>query len=202
VTGDRTRFHQAAHRRSVPVEVTVLERAGVGVGVEVDESNLTEPVDLGHPGRVRVGDGVIATEDDRHLSRSGDRLHRLFDARQRLLHVAGDHVDVTHIDDTQEAEWIDPGGQMRAVAVHGSVVGLPDRLRTESGAGAVGGPPIERCADYRHLALDGGKLVEADRRDSEERLSGGERDVLRSCERDLFGPLFVGCVRGLGMVHG
>ncbi len=61
-----SRFDEAAHRCPVPMELTGVGLCGVGMGIEVDETE--RPVAM-HPcqtGPVSVGDGVVASEHDRH----------------------------------------------------------------------------------------------------------------------------------------
>jgi hypothetical protein len=116
---------------------------------------LVTPVAFG------IGDGVVAPEDDRHLSCGGYRLDHVGDAFDRLLDVSGGDVDVADVDHAEHSERVDPGGQVGAVSVHRPVVGLADRLRSEPRARAVGGPPVEGRAEDHHLARVVGEFVEA-----------------------------------------
>jgi hypothetical protein len=72
---------------------------GVGVGVEVDQRNLSVTVNVGDAAGVWERDRVVAAEDYRNtllLSDPGDRAPNTADA---LIHIAGDHTDIAKIDD-------------------------------------------------------------------------------------------------------
>ena len=75
----------------------------------------------------------------------GDGVHRLLEVGQRALDLARRHLDVAGVDHGEVLERVDPQGQCGRDPSWPQVVGLPDRLRAEAGAGAVAGAAVERC---------------------------------------------------------
>ena len=75
-------------------ETSVLGEPGVGMGVEVNQGHLAEPVDTGHPQGVGPGDGVIAAQDDRDLSGPGNIGDDIGDSFDRALQLAQTAVSV------------------------------------------------------------------------------------------------------------
>ena len=69
------------------------------------------------------------------------------------LDVAGVHLDVAGVDDPEVDEAVGAQRQRRARAVVRQVVGHPDRLRTEPGAGPVRGAAVERCAEDHDVGV-------------------------------------------------
>ncbi len=129
----------AARRRST----------GVGVGVEMYQRDVA--VDGGNRPCIWPGDGVIATEDDRHRAVAGDGLDGLTDALDRFLHVTRGQDQIPNVDDIEHGEGINPGGQMRPRAVEAEVVAVPYGFGTETSSGSVRRAPVERRADDDHL---------------------------------------------------
>ena len=64
---------------------------------------------------------------------------------------AGRHLDVTGVEHPQVAQRVDPQREVRPGPVVAEVVGRPDRLRAEPGAGPVRGAAVERRPDDHHV---------------------------------------------------
>ncbi len=83
----------------MPVERTELGVGGVCVGVEVDEGQ-PPPTDLmGDAGGVGKCDGMVASEHHRYAASPGHRGHGLFQAAQRFVYFAREHLDIAQVDD-------------------------------------------------------------------------------------------------------
>ena len=135
----------------------------------------------GDAGRVGQRDRVVAAEDQRNGTGRGDGVHGLLEVAQRPLDLPRRHLDVAGVDHGDVLERVDPQGQVRAGAVVAEVVGLPDRLRSEAGAGPVAGAAVERCAhDHDVRTAERLGVVEVDPVDAEEGDVGAELGAVPS----------------------
>ena len=128
------------------VEVGLL---GVDVPVEMDDADVA--VQIGrHPADGGKPDRMVAAEHDGHHALLHDVRHRLADLVERFLQIARNGEDVTDVDHVQLLAQIDA----QLVVVGAKQVGrAPDSLRTESGAGPVGGARVEWYAEDGHLGV-------------------------------------------------
>ncbi len=151
VTAGGAGFDQPPHRRAVAVEQAEVVLARVGVGIEVDDPDPAESHHIGETADVGVGDGVVASEDQRECTRVLHVPHGLTEPPDAQLDIAGHHPGVAGIDDAQFGERIDAQGEAGPVRDVRDVVGGPDGVGAEAGAGAVGRAAIEGSADDDHI---------------------------------------------------
>ena len=102
------------------------------------------PMHVGAALGVGVGDRVVPAKGDRYRPGPGHLLHRRLERRQGDLDVAGVHLHITGVVDLRSAQTVGPQCQRRPRSVVWQVVGHPDGLRAEPGAGSVGGAAVER----------------------------------------------------------
>ena len=114
---------------------------------------------------VRLGDRVVAAEDDREHARVDDLADRALDRIVRARRVGRDDGRVAVVDDPQLAERVDLRLEVRA----GRAARSADRARREAGARTVGDEVVRRRADDR---------------DVEARQLGGSRGVRGRPERE------------------
>ena len=96
---------------------------------------------------------MIPAERERDRSGLRDLLHRRLERRQGDLDVAGVHLDVTGVVDLEVAQPVGPQRQRGSRPVVRQVVGHPDGLRPEAGAGPVGGAAVERRTQDHHIGV-------------------------------------------------
>src|SRR6185312_1584964 len=165
----RPGFDEPPHRQTVPDEAAELEVAGVGVRVEMDDAHPSPTFGPGYARDVRPGHCMVAAEDHRKRVCFRHPLHDVFQSVQRLARLHPRHLDVARVKDAQVLQRVDPQSQVRAGGVVRQVVGRPDRLRSEAGAGAVGGAGIVRRTDDDHVcALEAGGILRLTAIDTEE----------------------------------
>ena len=153
VAPQRAGLDQPTHRLPVPPERTELDVTGVGMGVEVDHRHPAVAEHVRAALGVGIGDRVITAEDDRDRTGSGGLLDGGLQRRQGHLDVAGVHLDVPGVIDVQVQQTVGPQRQRRPGPVMREVVGHPDRLRSEPGAGPIGRTAVERSADDHHIGV-------------------------------------------------
>jgi hypothetical protein len=124
--------------------------ARVGVRVEVDEADRAVRLRAGAD--VRLRDGVVAAEHDRHDARCDRVADRVLDRRMRLDRVGRGHGRVAEVDDAQDLRGVDAGLEVGARRAAGGA----DRTRREAGAGTVRDEIVRRRADDRDV--DAGEL--------------------------------------------
>ena len=122
---------------------------GVDVAVEVDDADVAVHV-RGKAADGGKADGVVPAEHDRHDALLRDVRHGLADLVERLLQIARNGEHVTDVDDVELLAQIDAG----FVVVGAEQVGrAPNSLRSEPGAGPVGGARIQRNAEDGDLGV-------------------------------------------------
>src|SRR5262249_44728852 len=107
-------------------------RGRVGVSIELDdaETSLHLPVDDAHD--VRVGNAVIASDDDRNRAGGGNLRHEGADVLVGLFRVPDDDFTVAVVGHLQVLEGVNPRVQMGpAVGRRPQVVAAPYGLWTE-----------------------------------------------------------------------
>ena len=92
VARDRPFLDQLAHLRSVIPKPVLWERGGVGVGVELDDTDTSGDGTVEDAENVRIGDSVIAADDDRNGARGGDLSDERSDVLVCALWVSDDHL--------------------------------------------------------------------------------------------------------------
>ena len=106
-------------------------RSGVGVGVEVDESD--RPARCGDGTDIGLGDRVVAAEHDRDRAGRDDLPHRVGDRGMARRRVRGQNGGVTEVDDSKCRERVDAGDE---VASRGRAR-RADRARCKARPGAI-----------------------------------------------------------------
>ncbi len=96
---------------------------------------------------------MVAAEHERDRAGGSDGVHRLLEGAEGALDVARRHLDVARVDDPEVLQRVDPQREVRARAVVREVVGLPDRLRPEAGAGPVRRAAVEGRPDDDHVGV-------------------------------------------------
>ena len=145
---------EPVHRAAVRERHAERLARGVRVGVEVDEADRA--VDLGAGADVRLGDRVVAAEDDRDRAGGEDLRHRVLDRDVRADRVGREDRRVAEVDDPEGAERVDTRLQVRP----GSAAGRADRPRAEARARRVGRQLVHRGADDRGVrALELGGVL-------------------------------------------
>ncbi len=172
MSGHRPGLDETAHGCSVSEQRPVLGESRVSVSVEVDECDLAKAVSPRDAQRVWPGDRVVTAQDDRHLAGPGDVCNDVSDSLDGDLQLPGSDIDVTDVDHPKSLEWVYAGWEVGPVAVHGSVVGVPDRIGAEPRSGPIRGSPIERRAQDYDIAIT--HVVHGYRRAAEEGVAGGE----------------------------
>ena len=138
-------LHEPVHRRAVRALDAEHLRAGVGVRVEVQQAD--GPAPCGDRAHVRLGDRVVAAEDDRDRARVDDLPDHALDRRMRGGCVGRDDGRVAVIDDPQDVERVDLRLEMRPRRA----ARRTDRARREAGAGSVRDEVVGRRPDDRHV---------------------------------------------------
>ena len=77
VTSGRARLDQPSHRLAVAVERPELDVTGVGMGVEVHDTDAASAVVAGNPGHVGERHRVVPSEHHRDSAARRQRRHRL-----------------------------------------------------------------------------------------------------------------------------
>ena len=144
-----------AHRRAVAGQVPVDDVRSVGVGVEVDDADIAVTVHVGHRGRRRPRDRMIAAENDGHDPARCDGRHPFLYVLVRHLGLPVWTERVAEVDHLEPVEDLQSEIQ---VIRPGFVRGGPDRPRTEARTRAVGGRDVEGSADDRDVRPPGVEL--------------------------------------------
>ena len=151
---DRARLDQPAHRRAVRGQVAFEAVGGVGVRVELDDTDVARAIVLRHRRDVRICDGVVAPEDDGDGACGEDLSDARLDLAMARLERGRKTFRVAIVDHAELRERIDSerdaGSRGRG---DGEVVGLPDRARAEARTGSVRYTLVERRADDRHVGV-------------------------------------------------
>jgi hypothetical protein len=104
----------------------------------------------------RLGDRVVAAQDDRDCAGVGDLPDRLLDRGVGRLRVGRDHGRVSEVDRAQLPQGVDAGLEMRSRRA----ARRPDRTRPVARPGAVGDEVVGRGADDRDVhALELGRIL-------------------------------------------
>ena len=141
--------HGAADEGAMVDALAVVE-PGVLMGVELHHGQ--RPVLGGMGFQERPGDEMVAAKRQQEIGRRQQLGGFLLDGRRRLPVIAVVEQAVAVIDHRHLGEEIAAEGVLRIVVEDGG--GAPDRLRSETGAGAIGGGGIEGNApDDRIRAL-------------------------------------------------
>ena len=156
-----SRFDEAAHRCPVPVQLTGVGLCGVGMGVEVDETERSVAMDTCQARPVAVGDGVVASEHDRNGTGGCNAFHRIGKRLETEFEIAGSDLDVPGVHNRELLERVDAGREMRPVHVGAEIVGLSNSLRPEASAPAVGGAPVDRRSEDDDVRLDSREIVQS-----------------------------------------
>ena len=130
------------------------------MGVEVDDADRSLPPVLGDRGHVRVGDGVVAAQDDRDRPGCADLADPPAHLCVALGGVSGNGLGVAVVDDPQLGERIDPEPHVRPCRRDAcGVVRRSDRTRPVAAPGAVRDRLVERRAEDRDVhALELGRV--------------------------------------------
>ncbi len=145
---------EPVHRRPVRDLHAEDLRARVGVGVEVDEAEPAVPGGAGAD--VRLGDRVVAAEDDRNRTRSDDLSDRPLDRLVRPSGVGGDNRRVAVVDQPQLGHRVDLCLEVRPRRAAGGA----NRARAKACARPVGDEVVRRRADDRDVdALELGRVL-------------------------------------------
>ena len=131
-------------------------------------------------------DRVVAAEDDRDGSRTGDLLDRGLEGRQGDLDVTGVHLHVAGVDHREVDQAVGAQRQARPGPVVGQVVPHPDRHRPEAGSRAGRGAAVEGCPEDDDLRVGvRRRVVEVAHRDAEEGEVGAELLAVAGHARSL-----------------
>ena len=140
-----TLLDEPVHRRPVRDLDAEDLRAGVGMGVEVDESQRS--VSRGAGADVGLGDRVVAAEHDRDRAGGDDLPDRSLDRLVRPGSIGRDHRRVAVVDHPQLGHGVD----LRLEVRPRRTAGRANRTRAEARARPVGDEVVRRCADDRDV---------------------------------------------------
>ena len=145
LAGDVAVADQPVHRGSVRQLDAEDLGPGVRVRVEVDEPD--RPVDGGDGADVRLGDRVVAAEDDRDRAGRHDLADGALDLRVRLDGVGGETAASPKSTTRSSAN----ASILASRCGPGRAARSADRARAESRPGPVGDEVVRRSADDRHV---------------------------------------------------
>ena len=112
----------------------------------------TGTVARGDRAHVRLGDRVVASQNDRDRARGDGLPDRALDLRVCPLRIGRNYCGVAEVDDAELGERVDLRLEMRP----GRTAGGADRARAKARSGPVGDEVVRRRADHRNV--DTGEL--------------------------------------------
>src|SRR4029450_370918 len=114
------------------------------MGVEVDHRYPACADDIRTSLCVGVGDRMVPAQREWYRASLSDLLNRGLERWQCDFDVTGVHLNVTGVVDLEVLQAVGPQCQRGSRSVVRQVVGHSNCLRTEAGAGPIGGAAVER----------------------------------------------------------
>ena len=176
MTRDRTGLDESTHRGPVTDQSPPLKEPGVSMSVEVDQGELTKPVDTGDTHSVGPCNRVITSEDDGDLAGIGDVGNGVCNLLHRFVDLTGVDENITNVDHPKSLKRVNPGWEMGPVAIHRPVVGSSNGGWAEPGTRSKGGSPVERRTEDDHVFI--AEFTHRTSWATEERTAGRKREVL------------------------
>lgn len=106
-SGNRSALDETSHGCAMTGEISVDPISGVGVGIEMHDSDLAVTVFVGHCGRGRPRDRMVTPENDRHDAPRCDLGDSLLDVGVAGLGVSVRAMGIAVVDDFEMIEDLD-----------------------------------------------------------------------------------------------
>src|SRR5919106_2426102 len=133
--------------RSVRVLDIPVLGGGVGMRIELNDCKLAEGAAGGDGGDVRIGDGVISTENHRDCAGVENVVDGAFDCSMAGGAITWNDFGVTEVDDGERFERVDPKIHVVRLRVTTGVIAVAYLPGAESSPRTVGDEVVHRCAE-------------------------------------------------------